>query len=174
MGWVLQHLSDAPSFQATEIAQQQSSSTGRVIVWTLQSLIAWLIGLGLLPLLGMTLGATVPGRHPAAKRGIVKWSLYASFIILPVLITWYAARVAAMPWRQQGTPVVFVYGYLCRPSLTLLAGLYALWWARGVCVNPYLRKRGFKVLLVNWFIFMAAWLMLTWVLLNPGPLEDPL
>lgn len=172
VGWVLRHLSDAALSQAPETAQTRLPSTGRVIVWTLQSLIAWLIALGLLPLLGMTLGAAVPGCHPVAKRGIVKWSLYASFIILPVLIAWYAARVAAMPWRQQGTLFVFVYGYLRRPPLALLAGLYALWWARGVCVNPYLHKRGFNVLLVNWFVFVAAWLMLTWVLLNPGPLED--
>jgi hypothetical protein len=169
---VLQHLSGAPSYQAPEIAQQQSPSTGRVTVWTLQSLTAWLIALGLLPLLGMTLGAAVPGRHPVAKRGIVKWSLYASFIILPVLVTWYAVGVAAMPWGQQSTLFVFVSGYLRQPPLMLPAGLYALWWARGVCVNPYQRKRGFNVLLVNWFVFMAAWFILTRVLLNPGPLED--
>ena len=171
VGWLLQHLSGAPTFQAPEIAQTQLPSTGRVIVWTLQSLIAWLIALALLPLLGMTLGAAVPGRHPVAKRGIVKWSLYASLIILPASVVWYAVRFASMPWRQS-IFIVLAYGHPSRPPLALLAGLYALWWARGVCVNPYLRKRGFKVLLVNWFMFMAAWLMLTWVLLNPGPLED--
>jgi hypothetical protein len=52
-----------------------------------------------------------------------------------------------------------------------MAGLYGIWWACGVAANPYLRRRGLDVFVVNAAAYCVAWRVLTGVLFNPGGLE---
>ena len=169
--WMFQSLLDSP-FVMPELTELWRPPAGRVLLWSLQSLITWSMAVASLPMLGMALGIVVPGRHPAARFGIVKWSLYTSIVIILVLTAWYGSVLSLVPWRPEPVYVTLQYISVPCPPLLLPAGLYSIWWARGVCVNPYLRVRGLKVFLVNWFVFMTMWLVLTKLLLAPGPLVD--
>lgn len=153
-----------------ELAELHRPPGGRVLLWWSQSFCAWLVAIGLLPMLGIGLGMGVPGRHPAARRAITKWSLYATSIIAIVAAltcVWAARRFA---WG--GFPLVVRSAELPKALITVLAVLYGMYWARGLSANPYLRRRGVRVFLLNWLAFVAVWFVLTSLLFAPGPLKE--
>lgn len=152
-----------------------------IVLWAAQSLCAWLVTGATLPLLGVALGAAVPGRHPAAKRGIAKWSLYSSALIsLPVVALSavssalegiWALDLSGISWAVNwGQAVPDVLNNIEPPPPLLGAVLYAIWWARGVSVNSYLRRRGFAVFAANAVAYVASWIALAWLLFDPKAL----
>jgi hypothetical protein len=57
------------------------------------------------------------------------------------------------------------------PPFVVLAVPYALWWAKGVARNPYLRRRGFGVYLAHAVGYCSAWVILARFLFDPGELR---
>ena len=115
----------------------------RVAVWAVESFIAWLFVLCSLVAIGALLSAAVPGRHRAAKRAGVKWSLYAT----PVLLLSLAALHGWLfVWlRSVQSPFGPPYYYEVAPPpvlFGLLANAYFFWWAWGIASCPYNRVRG--------------------------------
>ena len=147
---------------------------GVAALWTLHSVLAWLVVLGTLPALGAVLGAALPGRHPVAKRSIAKWSLYASHVIVVAVVICFVAGPlgSILRWASVPAPATCLLWFPTQPPLLLLAVPYGLWWASGVAVNPYLGTRGWKVFLVHSAAFLGAWLLLTRVVFAAGPLES--
>ena len=70
-------------------------------------------------------------------------------------------------WRQGVADFLFPEA----PAPLAGAVLYAIWWARGVSVNPYLRRRGFGVFVVNTAAYIAAWIALAWLSFDPKALR---
>jgi hypothetical protein len=169
------------TFPLTDFFATVAPSPSNIGIWAAQSLLAWIVALGSLPLLGAVLGIAVPGRHPAARRGIVKWSLYSfagvsvalGLLILTSLLTWVAWLLAETgvihanvgPWSR------FVLRPVNLPWLAIWAVLYGVWWAKGVAGNPYLRRRGGTVFLAHALTYIVAWLVLTKLLFAPGALR---
>jgi hypothetical protein len=143
-------------------------TAARVALWAGQSLGAWLITLAALPLLGVALGYAVPGRHPAAKRGIAKWSLYLSTVLVGVFLAAYVFHFLDWLWFPRVVAGFGIGWYPPRLPVGVLAVAYGVWWAIGVSVNPYFRVRGFGVFLVHAALFVLSWLVLTAVLFPAG------
>jgi len=144
--------------------------TGRVLIWATHSFGAWLIACAALPLVAILVGVIIPGRHPAAKGSIAKWSLYATPILIPALLL----SVGLETWRAVRN-VLRLDNLLVEGSesawLWLLTLIYALWWALGVAVNPYLSRRGWRVFLAHFAGYLAVWTLLRFVLFHAGALE---
>lgn len=164
-----------PAWARAEAAQ--NTPAARILLWSAQSFAAWLIALATFPALGSALGALVPGRHPAARRGIIKWSLYGC--VLPPLagVGLTTARWVRVGWRlwpdynnvSMLLNDVLSHDYV--PPLILFATSYGVWWAAGVAGNPYLRRRGLGVFLLNAVSFVVAYYLLAEVVF-PGPLVE--
>jgi hypothetical protein len=163
------------TFRGFERPGKRAPPADAVAAWAVQSLSAWVIALGTLPLLGVGLGMVLPGRHPAAKRGVAKWSLYVT--IVPLLLLLIGSLVWRLyVWRSSGPWFIWWQMLLTNPlpagqAPIAMAGLYGIWWACGVAANPYLRRRGLDVFVVNAAAYCVAWRVLTGVLFNPGGLE---
>ena len=144
-----------------------------VALWATQSLVAWLVAIGVLPLLGILLGVSVPGRHAAAKRGMAKWSLYASPIPLLVLVGaavangWHGLLFRGIGWWS----LLLRYSLPAPALLLLVAAAYAVWWALGAAGHPYLRRRGIGVFVVHVALYLVTWLLVTGLLFNPDGLR---
>ena len=111
------------------------------------------------------------------RRGITKWSLYAACLLGPAIClstlftVWLGTSAIGIPFRPVGAagwPIAFAD----RPQIGTVAMLYAAWWAAGVAANPYLARRGLSVWLVNFWIFLGVWLLLTFVVLAPNGLGE--
>jgi len=144
--------------------QYEAGMTPAVMAtWAAQSLLTWIIMLGTLPALGVALGVIWPGRHPAARRAIAKWSLYATTVLVLAFLGANAGPLANWCRAQFAASGPMIFHPKTPPALVVVL-LYALWWARGVAANPYLRRRGVWVFLGNAALYLAAWLLLTVVL----------
>ncbi len=171
------HLVDSftDTFRGWQRAGERAPQADAVVTWAVQSLSAWLIALGTLPLLGIGLGVIVPGRHPAAKRGVAKWSLYVTIVPMLLLVVGSVVWRSYM-WHNSGAWTIWWQMLLVNPlpggrAVTVMAGIYGVWWAFGVAANPYLRRRGLDVFVVNSAVYCVVWLVLTGVLFNPGGLQ---
>ncbi|MBP7748175.1 MAG: hypothetical protein KA383_18840 [Phycisphaerae bacterium] len=152
-----------PSMPAwVRVEAAQNTPAARILLWSAQSFTAWLIALATFPALGSTLGALVPGRHPAARRGIIKWSLYGSVLVPVVGLLGTAVHWSRFVWNEwpiSGPTWVFACQALTSAPavpLAVLAITYALWWAAGVAVNPYLLQRGRAAFMLNAVVFLVA------------------
>ncbi len=157
-------------------------SPGDLLIWIAQSFALWSLGAGLVPLLGAVLGFAVLGRHPAARRGIVKWSLYSfggisvalgvTILVGFVSMTlWILADIGVMKVSLGSWYRLLVYPAWLPPWTVVWATLYGCWWATGVAANPYVRRRGLAVFLANALLYVAVWLAFTRILFNPGVLR---
>jgi hypothetical protein len=156
-------------------------SGGDLLGWSTQSLLIWVAALGSLPLVGVALAIAMPGRHPAARRAMAKWSLYSfagvsvglGLVILlsvvPTLVIVLASTGAIRINRARWYG--FVGNSLPFHWLTVWALLYGCWWAMGSAANPYLRRRGWAVFLGHALTYIAVWLVLAKVLFDPGELQ---
>lgn len=163
VGWLLRAGDLAPA--TARVPWPSDSPPMTVLLWAAQSFTCWLIALTALPILGALLGAAVPNRQPAARRGIAKWSLYATCLLGPaiclssLLTYWQVISIMGTgfgPVGAAGWPPAFAK----HPQIGTVAMLYAAWWAAGVAANPYLARRGLLVWLVNFWIFLGIWLLL--------------
>ncbi len=174
LDWTLRNLGpDAAAWRSMAFSWG-TPSAGRLAIWAGQTYAAWMFALVVLPLLGALLGMAMAWHHPAARRGIVKWSLYATAIQIPVGTVWFALLLIALRTRYPSLPTGFA-ARIVEPSLpnlfAVLAVAYGLWWAMGVSSNPYVRHRGFKWFIGHAIVFGLAWTALTRVLFPPGPLR---
>jgi hypothetical protein len=156
-------------------------SGGDLLAWSTQSLVMWLAALSSFPLVGIALAIAAPGRHPAARRAIVKWSLYGFAGVsvglgLMILVSVVPTLVIAL--ASTGAIRINLarwYGFLGSTLplhwLTVWALLYGCWWAMGNAANPYLRRRGWAVFLAHALTYIAVWLILAKVLFDPGALQ---
>jgi len=140
-----------------------------VALWAVQSWLVWLCVLALMPGIGALLAAAAPLLQPAARAGIVKWSLYATAALPVALVAWAGYDV----WRQMPAPPAGgLPTYLQRIPLLVLAEVYGLVWALGVAANPYLRRRGLRVMLVSLCVYIGVCLLLGIVLFVAGSLLE--
>ena len=151
-----------------------------VAPWAGQSFLAWLIALAALPVWGIALGAVIAGGRAVVGRNLAKWSLYA-LVVLPLpALAWYAVSllrwiqsgpltVGGMPWPGRGFRVPW---YPATPPVVLLAVVYGVWWAAGVAVNVYLRRRGFREFVAHAVLYVVSWLVLVGLFFRPGPLTS--
>lgn len=156
---------------------ESGPAAGVVSVWAAQSAIAWLFVTGGMPLLGIALGVAIPGRHPAAKRGIAKWSLFASLIPLFVFLASYGISVTRDSWLIAGSGIpwwnaLFWDRSAAQKVLVWMPPLYAVWWALGVSANPYLPRRSLGVFAVHAALYIGVWVVLTTVCFNAEGLGD--
>jgi len=149
---------------------ENGATHARFVLWIAQSFLAWLIVMAPLPALGVALGAAVPGRHPAAKRAIARWSLYGAVLVLPLHVAHCTAKLAVWASATGSTGLMLAFTGISRPFLapscppTFLAVLYGLWWARGVSATPYLSQRRLPVFAAHAALFICVWLILAKVL----------
>ena len=159
---------------APELRGLNAPTVGSVLWWSLHALVAWSLTLAVLPLLGIALGYLVRRRHPLARRGIAKWSLYACvfpLVVLVVLAVCYGYGLASRWSFHVVTTLRVLYEFPPeRPPVAVLAGFYAVWWAWGVSANRYLRERGMKVFYTSALLYVAVWLILTRIFFDPGAL----
>ncbi len=171
-----------PFLQMSGFFETVEPSTGDLLVWTTESMAMWMVALGSLPLLGAALGIAMPGHHPAARRAIVKWSLYSfggvslglGIMIVVGLLTWSIWLMSQLGIIRPGLGswAGFLAGRPEPPWLVVWAALYGFWWAVGAAGNPYLRRRGATVFLAHALTYIAAWLLLAKLLFNPGGLRE--
>jgi len=175
LDWTLRQLGPDAAAWRSMAFRWGTPSVGRMVIWAGQTFAAWLITLAVLPLLGALLGMAMAWHHPAARRGIVKWSLYATAIQIPVGAVWFALLLIASRTRYPSVPVRFA-AQMVDPSLPNLFALfgvaYGLWWAMGVSSNPYTRHRGFKSFIGHAIVFGLAWTVLARVVFPAGPLKE--
>jgi hypothetical protein len=145
-------------------------TTGVVATWVTQSLLAWIIMLATLPALGVALGVLWPGRHPAARRAIAKWSLYATTVLVLAFVAANAWSLIHWWQSQAGAPGRIPLNPAAPPPI-ILALFYAFCWARGVAANLYLQHRGVWVFLGNAVLYLVVWLLLIVVLFPAWELE---
>jgi hypothetical protein len=175
VGWLLRAGGVAPA--VARIPWTSDSPPMTVLLWAAQSFACWLIALSTLPVLGALLGAAVPNRQPAARRGIAKWSLYATCLLVPAIClsnlfaTWLGTPTTRTTFVPMGV-AVWPFSFVQHPQISTVAMLYAAWWAAGVAANPFLARRGLSVWLVNFWIFLGVWLLLAFVLFAPSGLES--
>lgn len=113
----------------------------------------------LLPaLLGIGIVLAAPRLQPAARLGLMKWTLYLS--ILPIALgaafssrIWVIVLMRMMGGRSMMsvTQLPAEYGAAAILGLHMI---YAIWWAVGVAAQPYLRHRGLPVFLSAFFTYM--------------------
>ena len=145
----------------------------RVSAWAIQSYAAWFVALGVIPLIGVMLSVLAPGRRWVARMAAVKWSLYCSAALPCVIGVWGGLKLSWLPWSRVPALYILTSANVEIPfSIAVPAVLCALWWSRGVSVNPYLRRRGMAVFLLNGYLFVLIWLLLTQLLLAPGSLAE--
>jgi hypothetical protein len=153
-------------------------SAALMLTWATQSFLAHLLGLALLPVTACMVAMAMPQCSAAARRTMVKWSLYAIVAIYLGALLWYPCQLhfggsagVLLPglagqifsvWRPNGATT---------PPAGLVAAVYGLWWAAGVSANPYVRRRGWRTLVLYLGSFMGLWLLLARVLFPMGPLE---
>jgi hypothetical protein len=151
--------------------------TGRaLLICSLQSLLAWLVALAVIPLIAVCLSVAVPARHPAATRSMIKWSLYCTVVAALgfaaccahtvgrwLLLEWFVPGLRGNMWLLY-TPVF--------PPIVLMALTYGLWWAIGVSANPYLRRRGLAAFAAYFALYVLAWLALASLLFPPGAIRE--
>ncbi len=134
-------------------------TAGVLATWAVQSLLTWIIMLGTLPALGVALGVIWPARHPAARRAIAKWSLYATTVLVLAFLGANAGPLANWCRAQFAASGPMIFHPKTPPALVVVL-LYALWWARGVAANPYLRRRGVWVFFGHAALYLAVWRLL--------------
>jgi hypothetical protein len=156
-------------------APGQAPTFVTLLGWACQSLATWLIAIGALPLLAVCLSAAAPVQHPAARRGMIKWSLYSTAVVVLVLAACYAHSIwtwLLFEWLGPRPGNMWLF-YGPRPLPTVFfASVYGLWWAAGVSANPYLRRRGLRVFVLCFAVFILSWLALTAFVLPPGALAE--
>lgn len=175
LDWTLRQLGpDAAAFRSMPLGWG-TPSAGRVAIWAGQTYTAWLVALVVLPLLGALLGIAMAWHHPVARRGIAKWSLYATAIHVPAAIVWYSLQFGVGRARSSA-PLATLLAPPAESSvpslLSFLAVAYGLWWAMGASANPYVRHRGFEAFVPHAAIFAGTWIGVTRVLFPPGQLEE--
>lgn len=155
-----------------EMLPEDAPSPGRMLLWAAQTFGAWFAVGASWAILGILASVAVPGRHPVARAGTVKWSLYATALpcwTLPMVIA--AASVIEYCRYGTGTGASWLQR-LGLPAVPTLGAalLYGLWWARGCAVHPYLKRRGTQVWLLHVALYAGAWLVAR-ILFVPGKLE---
>jgi hypothetical protein len=168
-----------PSYHPTAFLELDAPM-GRVIIWLIQSLLAWTIAFAAPPVLGVLLSLGCPRKHRVWKRLAAKWSLYAGVGMLLGAGLWYAFATLHRPsypdcgWSFPGR------GPALDPPLILLSGCYAIWWALGLSGIRYDRRLlplrnvavgGLVNFLAFYLLFMLAWLLLTHAAFPLGGLE---
>lgn len=170
--WVFRRFG-LPSWVSREVMLLSDPPAMRVAAWAIQSYAAWFLALGVIPLIGVVLSGLAPGRRWVARMGAVKWSLYCSAALPFMIAAWGGLKLGRLTWSATSPLSVLAYGNAEVPfSAVVPAVLYALWWSRGVSVNPYLRRRGLAVLLLNAYLFMVIWLVLTQLIWAPRSLVE--
>jgi hypothetical protein len=137
-----------------------------ICIWVAQSLLAWMLVLASFPLTGVLISLGVPCRHRAAKITGVKWSLYATPILMPALAVWFGYYLI---WPQTG---YYVHYHPTLPP-SQFAWAYGIWWAAGMCINQYDSAfwRGPPAFLLGGLFYAGAWLALTQLLFPGGIVE---
>jgi hypothetical protein len=174
LDWTLRNLAPDAAAWPSIALPWSTPSAGRVAIWAGQTFAAWFIALAVLPLLGALLGTAMAWHHPAARRGIAKWGLYATAIQIPVGAVWFAVLLIGSRTLYPSLPTGFAARMVdaSLPNLfAVLAVAYGLWWARGVSGNLYVRPRGVKSFIGHVMLFGLAWTVLVRVVFPPGPLR---
>lgn len=161
-----------PSFRPPHRAVPSDAPADLMMLWLAQSLLAWAIVVVLPVAIASALSYGVPCRHRAAKLGGVKWSVYLTSLYLVVLVGWYGYYGFLPPEAQSPWPFKFTYK-LAPPELPaiLLAGVYGMWWAAGMALNPYNRIRGIRAFLGFVLLYAGMWVTITRLLFPVGVLE---
>jgi len=151
-------------------------STVRLLRWYGLNVSAWIVALALIPALGALLSVGIPFRHRATRYGGVKLSLYLTAVIPVILAIGWLYHLPIHPLLTQ----LAVLGDIQLPSslpspltkVSLSAACFAVWWAIGVSGNPFNRRRGWRPIIVNLGLFVAAWLLITRILFPAGQLGE--
>lgn len=161
-----------PAFQPPHLLFAVNQPLDRVFVWLANALLANAAAMLLIVAIGCGISYFTPGRHRAAKRAGVKWSLYLAPLLLLTLIGWYGFHFAFPQHGRSAPPMSFTYRLpIPEVPVWLLAAVYGAYWALGIAIHPYNRLRGSGPVLGYALIFACAWLLLALLLFAPGPLE---
>ena len=147
-----------------------------VPIWAAQCWLAWAIVLTVIPLIGCGLAYIGLNRHAAARRTMVKWSLYACAVLpfacfaLQAIRFWrdisYMISSGQSAWRS------FLEAFSSTPPpLAPIIAAYALCWASGVANNAYLPHRGAGTFIKYLALYAAFWLLIAYVLYPLGALR---
>lgn len=154
-----------------------SVTTSRVVAadtagtWALagvaQGFAAWSVAAVVYPVaIGVCLSLVAPTSQPAARLGMIKWSLYAGAIMLGagivLFLGWAGIAVSStFAWgsfaggRTPGLSMNFFFSPVY--PLIVLNAIYAIWWAIGVASQPNLEKRGSVAFLIALAAFGGFW-----------------
>ena len=153
--------------------QDAEAAANRLPAWVLESLLAWSL-MFVVPIgLAAGLSVLIPYRHVAAKLGGVKWALYSSLAMYPVLILWYT-WYASFPLmvRVPGGMTIYISAPAPEPPIWLAGAALGMWWALGASANPYERRRGWRRALVIGGLYLSCWACITQLLFPLGHLSE--
>lgn len=135
---------------------------------------AWLVVFTYPVLLGVVLSYAHPWSHPATRRAMMKWSLYAGVVMVVLALLAFGAALYVMLATTAGFAqswLSFPTGFRWPASHVVIRGLtlfYAAWWAIGMGVQPWQRSRGFAVFAVAFVLFVIVWRLSLWLFNTQG------
>ncbi len=126
---------------------------------------AWAVGLWAPVLFGIFLSMVWPRIRPAARVGIVKWSLYCGILPLGLALIVFGNLVGDM---EGATSTAEFFDGLYRrlihlrvsediPILRLIAAGYGFMWAFGMASQPFGFRRGLVVFVLSFLTFCGTW-----------------
>jgi hypothetical protein len=171
--WVQEQV--APSaFDPPHMESVRDVPATRALTWFGQSLAAWGTAVVLPVALGALLSMVLPGRHRAAKLGGVKWSLYLSSLLAALFVVWLGCYYWTVPVRRTGGFPLLLRHVLPgpTPAIQIVVGTYGIWWAVGMAVNPFDRKRGFVEFVKFAVMFLGVWIVIASILFPSGAMSS--
>jgi len=140
----------------------------RYSLWLMQSAVAWSVVIASIPAMAILLSTLAPGRRPAAKRGLVKWSLYSTAVLLPAaVVSLIVVEASGRTSFFGGMPPTGIARFglhvTVRPSISVMFCAYAVVWSIGAPFQPYLNHRGWAWAFTLMLTFVCMGGALAWL-----------
>ncbi len=169
--WIWRRFVPDPLFHPL-FYMQVPAPASRILVWSLQSLVAWFVFLASVPATGVALTLLWPRRHRAWKATAAKWSLYATAALVPALAAWYGYYLVFPPLSPPpGGITIYTLGPPPDMPAWFAAIVYATIWTLGVMRNTYrslIRRRLVKrICNPDYPLSISMWWWLRWRPLVP-------
>lgn len=114
-------------------------SLTQTVDWVRSAFVATWILATLPVIVGLLISLNCGRIHSLFQRTAVKWSLYCTCILPVATLLWMFFNYLAPPLYYQPGPISMSGIGPPRPlPIGYLSIFYGIWWALGVCVNPYL------------------------------------
>jgi hypothetical protein len=135
-------------------------------------LIAWIIVVCAYPAVAFFLIGLTPGLGRAARRTLVKWTLFATSAIPLGYLTGLAVGAPFQPawFGAGGVSLLYFPYYVTRPPELFVAIVFGWVWAAGVSANRWIERRGCETRLVAFAAYVLGWFIVAAFAFCPGAL----